>query len=55
MRRKDQPSQPQASPSETGEAIDPAAEEARLRQLTGGKAVIISRQDEGFKLKLPGL
>lgn len=53
--RKDQPAQPQASPSETGEAIDPAAEEARLRALTGGKAVIISRQDEGFKLKLPGL
>ena len=53
--RKDQPNQPQATPSETGEAIDPAAEEARLRALTGGKAVIISRQDQGFKLKLPGL
>ena len=53
--RKDQPQQPQLSPSETGEAIDPAAEEARLRQLTGGKAVIISRQEQGFKLKLPGL
>ena len=53
--RKDQPHQPQLSPSETGEVVDAAAEEARLRQLTGGKAVIISRQEQGFKIKLPGL
>ena len=46
---------PQAPTTETGEVVDAAAEEARLRQLTGGKAVIISRQGEGFKLKLPGL
>ena len=51
--RKDQPQQ--ATTTETGEVVDAAAEEARLRQLTGGKAVIISRQGEGFKLKLPGL
>lgn len=52
--RKDQPSQPQVT-TESGEVVDAAAEEERLRQLTGGKAVIISRQSEGFKLKLPGL
>lgn len=52
--RKDQPKQPTVSPSETGEAIDAATEEERLRNLTGGKAVIISKKAES-RLKLPGL
>jgi len=52
--RKGQSAQPQVSPSESGEVIDAAAEEARLRALTGGKAVVISRQAEG-RFKLPGL
>jgi hypothetical protein len=52
--RKDQPQQV-VTTTESGEVIDAAAEEARLRQLTGGKAVIISRQSEGFRIKLPGL
>jgi hypothetical protein len=54
--RKGQPAQaqPQLTASETGEVVDAAAEEARLRSLTGGKAVIISRQAEG-RFKLPGL
>jgi len=46
---------PAMDPSETGEVIDAQAEEERLRALTGGKAVIISRQDQGFRIKLPGL
>lgn len=51
--RKDQPAQ--AAP--TGESpvvVDAAAEEERLKALTGGKAVIISRERES-RLKLPGL
>ncbi|HEX6860937.1 MAG TPA: DUF3035 domain-containing protein [Caulobacteraceae bacterium] len=53
--RKDQPQQQvQLDPNETGEAIDPATEEERLRNLTGGKAVIISRQADS-RIKLPGL
>jgi hypothetical protein len=54
--RKDQPraAQQEISPSETGEVVDAAAEEARLLSLTGGKAVIISRKANA-RLKLPGL
>ena len=50
-----QPQQPQLDPNQTGEQIDAQAEEERLRALTGGKAVIISRQEQGFRIKLPGL
>lgn len=52
--RRDQPQQPAVDPAETGEQIDAAAEEERLRALTGGEAVIISREKQGW-LKLPGL
>jgi hypothetical protein len=52
--RKGAAQQPQLDPSTTGEAIDPAAEEARIRSLTGGKAVVISRQADS-RFKLPGL
>ena len=34
--------------------IDPAVEEKRVQQLTGGKTVVIARQG-GSKIKLPGL
>jgi hypothetical protein len=51
--RKDRASNPQVASAETVNA-DAKAEEERLRQLTGGKAVIIERKAPG-KLKLPGL
>jgi hypothetical protein len=50
--RKDQPRQ--AITTESGEVVEAAAEEERLRALTGGKAVVISRQAES-RFKLPGL
>ncbi len=56
--RKDDAGQQQQAaltPSQTGEEIDAKAEEERLKSLTGGKAVIISREDQGFRIKLPGL
>ena len=34
--------------------VDAAAEEARIKNLTGGKPVVIQR-DQGPRLKLPGL
>ena len=53
--RKDAPTRPVAS---TGAAtvapVDAAAEEARLKELTGGKTVIITRE-KGSWVKLPGL
>lgn len=38
----------------TSTPVDPAAEEAAVKKLTGGKTVVIARQP-GRKLKLPGL
>lgn len=40
--------------SDTAAPIDAAAEEARLKELTGGKAVVIQREG-GSRIKLPGL
>ncbi|WP_292030562.1 DUF3035 domain-containing protein [Brevundimonas sp. UBA2416] len=54
--RKDSPAAP--APSADGAAapvvVDAAAEEARLKALTGGKTVIIARE-KGSWVKLPGL
>ena len=35
--------------------IDPKAEEAAVRKLTGGRTVVIARQPDRRKIKLPGL
>ena len=51
--RKDQAPTPAADPS-TAPVVDAAAEEARIKTLTGGKAVIIKREKSGW-VKLPGL
>ncbi len=40
---------------ETATPIDPVAEQAKIKSLTGGKAVIIARAPEKKKTKLPGL
>ena len=53
--RKDQPAAP--APVADGSSpvlVDAAAEEARLRAITGGKTVIIAREKSNW-LKLPGL
>jgi hypothetical protein len=53
--RKDHTPQVAAVAGSTQSApIDPAAEEARLKALTGGQEVIIKRQGKS-KIKLPGL
>jgi hypothetical protein len=47
---------PTAAGSDTAAPIDAAAEADRIAKLTGGKAVVISREGESrLKLKLPGL
>jgi hypothetical protein len=51
--RKDRPAQAKVASAETV-TTDAAAEEKRLRDLTGGKAVIIDRKAES-RIKLPGL
>jgi hypothetical protein len=40
---------------ETSTPIDPVAEQAKIKSLTGGKPVIIARAPEKKKTKLPGL
>lgn len=57
--RKDKPETHQAAVAQAGGGIamtplDAAGEEARLKELTGGKAIIITRDKGGF-VKLPGL
>ncbi|MFZ5671187.1 MAG: DUF3035 domain-containing protein [Pseudomonadota bacterium] len=55
--RKEKPSGPTVAATDGASApvpVDAAAEEARLRALTGGKTVIISRE-KGSWVKLPGL
>ncbi|HWA60816.1 MAG TPA: DUF3035 domain-containing protein [Caulobacteraceae bacterium] len=55
--RKDQPATAPANPlgdPNTATPIDPAAEDARLQQLTGGHTVVIARQSAS-RVKLPGL
>ena len=51
--RKDRADQPKVASTETV-VTDAKAEEERLRQLTGGKAVVIERKAPS-KIKLPGL
>ncbi|MDO9338208.1 MAG: DUF3035 domain-containing protein [Caulobacteraceae bacterium] len=51
--RKDKPPTASADPS-TAPVVDAAAEEARIKTLTGGKAVVIKREKTGW-VKLPGL
>jgi hypothetical protein len=43
-----------AAGSNQSAPIDPAAEDARLKALTGGQEVVIKRQGKS-KIKLPGL
>lgn len=45
---------PGTAGADTSSPIDPAAEDARIAQLTGGKSVIIQREGQ-HKIKLPGL
>jgi len=47
------PANPLGDPN-TATPIDPAAEDTRLQQLTGGHTVVIARQS-GSRVKLPGL
>ena len=51
--RKDAPAQPGALDN-TEAPVDPAAEQARVKELTGGQQVVIQRQ-RAPRLKLPGL
>jgi hypothetical protein len=44
-----------ATGADTAVPIDPAVEAARLKSLTGGKPVLIQRDQTDNKLKLPGL
>jgi hypothetical protein len=54
--RPDQPAQPAAAGANTATPIDPAAETARIADLTGGQPVIIVRAPEAHRrFKLPGL
>ena len=54
--RKDQPAAPgvDTSAAETPAPVDPAAEAARIKALTGSNPVVIQRARTG-KVKLPGL
>ena len=56
--RKDKPAPANtatAAGANTVTTIDPATEAARLKTLTGDKAVIIQRDQAGAPIKLPGL
>jgi hypothetical protein len=44
-----------ASGAETPAPIDPVAEQAKIKSLTGGKTVVIARAPEKKGFKLPGL
>jgi hypothetical protein len=48
------PAAPAAVGDNTAAPIDPAAEDERLKKLTGGKSVVIQREGSS-KIKLPGL
>ena len=56
--RSDKPADPAAAPvvaeDNTSTPIDPAAEQDRIAKLTGGKPVVIQRE-QSKKIKLPGL
>ena len=51
--RSDDPSTQGATTTAGELVIDPAREQERLAALTGGQAIVIQREDDGFKL--PGL
>jgi hypothetical protein len=59
--RKDRPNAPVAAPSAAAAGatapapVDPAAEQARLKSLTGGQQVVIQQAPSGNRIKLPGL
>jgi hypothetical protein len=44
-----------AAGADTSAPIDPAAEQARLKSLTGGQSVVIQREGSSSRIKLPGL
>lgn len=50
---RNDPSSQAASTTAGNLVIDPAREQERLQALTGGQAIVIQREDSGFKL--PGL
>jgi hypothetical protein len=52
--RKDKPTQIASADPSTAPVVDAAAEEARIKTLTGGKDVVIKREKSGW-VKLPGL
>jgi hypothetical protein len=54
--KKGQPAAPASGLGDPNEAqpIDPAVEEARMKQLTGGHTIIIAREGKSH-VKLPGL
>ena len=52
--RKDRPAQTVVADPAAAPIANADAEEARLKTLTGGKAVIIQREKSGW-VKLPGL
>jgi hypothetical protein len=49
------PSPAESSGAETVAALDPVAEQAKIKTLTGGQAVVIARAPEKKGFKLPGL
>ena len=51
--RQDDPNSQSATTTGNNLVIDPAREQERLQALTGGQAIMIQREDSGFKL--PGL
>lgn len=52
--RKDKPTQMTSIDPSAAPVVDAAAEEARIKALTGGKDVVIKREKSGW-VKLPGL
>jgi hypothetical protein len=52
--RKDKPQQVAVADPSAAPVADAATEEARLKTITGGKAVVIQREKSGW-VKLPGL
>ncbi len=53
--KKDAPTPAAVGPDTTGAPIDPIAEQAKVKTLTGDQQVVIARAPEGKKFKLPGL
>jgi hypothetical protein len=53
--KKDAPTPAGAGPDVTGTPVDPIAEQAKVKTLTGDQTVVIARAPEGKKFKLPGL